>query len=158
MTHLPYWHREFDTLDDLGYAIWMRSTPTSRGAVIVAPPKILPGEVRPVPDGPIPTNEYIGEPEFSPRRYSVIIEKPGSSFTLYIVSMAYDETGWDTEDIAEPFNKMYGAYDGTILHNDKEVRAVVFIPSTLTADWMLEIADWQGSTQELIARFKIIPE
>lgn len=96
---LPDWHREFDTMDTLGFNLYMRSTPTKVSTVsgpqvvIVAPPKIYEDEVRPYPDGPLPSLNYLAEPEYSPRRFSAIKEYPGSKFELFVGSIAYGVPG-----------------------------------------------------------------
>lgn len=172
---LPDWHREFDTMDTLGFNLYMRSTPTKVSTVsgpqvvIVAPPKIYEDEVRPYPDGPLPSLNYLAEPEYSPRRFSAIKEYPGSKFDIFVGTVIYgvpgfdndemniplgpnpgvlDEpgwkhddatSGWDDEDISEPFKKF--------LSNQFLVSCKRTYPDT---HWILQVSDWSGSTQEIL--------
>jgi len=142
MTNIPYWHREFDTMETHGFNVYMRSTPTAHGTIIGAPPKLLPGETHSYPDGPLPSYNTVAPPEYSARRYSVIVEYPGSHFELHIISIAYMEDGWDTGKIDQPFEKYF----------DGQYQTLLTVPTSRTSDWMDDIQDWQGSTQELIAR------
>lgn len=158
-TLIDYWHREYDTMDTLGYNLWMRSTPTYTGEVIVAPVKIHEGELRPYPDGPLPSQNYIAPGSLSDRRYSAIKQYPGNKFELIVGSVVYGvpgfkagnaaspnpeydgyvDTGWESGAINEPFDKFF-ANQFRVLYR------------RVYPDWMDDIDDWTGSAQELLAR------
>lgn len=158
---IDYWHREYDTMGTLGYNLWMRSTPTYHGQVIVAPPKIYEDELRDCPDGPIPVDTYYAEPGLSARRYSAIKEYPGSKYEIMIGSVVYGvpgfkaghpdspnpqydgfvDTGWETDAINEPFDKFFA----------NQFRILYRRPISKT-DWMTDVDDWTGSAQELLNR------
>lgn len=160
-TLIDYWHREYDTMDTLGYNLWMRSTPTYTGQVIVAPVHIRSDEVRDCPDGIIPVDTYYAEPGLSDRRYSAIKEYAGSKYELIIGAVVYGvpgfkagdaqspnpqydgfvDTGWESGAINEPFDKFFA----------NQFRVLYRRPINRT-DWMTDIDDWTGSAQELLAR------
>lgn len=155
---LPSWYRNpaLETEHSLPYALFMRSTPVTHGRVIVPPAPLADGEIRPIPDGPIPTDDYIAPYEFSARRYSVVLVHPGNHFELIIGSTYYGkqgeyegepiESGFDTEDIDEPLKK----------YITKEFKTLYRVPEWKTIDQFVDPEDlmkWDGSAQSLQRMF-----
>lgn len=161
-TLIDYWHSEYNGLVEPGYILWMKSTPTLTGEVIVAPAKIYEGELRDCPDGPIPTDNYYAEPSLSDRRYSAIKQYPNGDFELIVGSVVYGvpgfkagypdspnpqydgfvDTGWESGAINEPFDKFL-ANQFRVLYR-RNIHSQV--------EWMKGVEDWFGSVQELEAR------
>lgn len=99
----------------------MRTTPSFRGVVI--DPK---------------HGNYLGDGEYSPRRYSAILKFNSSSYRLIIGSISYMSDGYDSEDVEEPFEKfLMGSFH---------------ILTAVTVE-MDDIDSWDGSTQMLNRKF-----
>lgn len=121
MALIDYWHREPVLDAPYAFELYMRSTPSWRGVVI--DPKL---------------GNYMGDGEYSNRRYSVILKLNSSTYRLIIGSVSYMSDGFDSEDVEEPFEKfLLGSFH-------------ILMDITVEMD---EVDDWNGSSQQLQTKF-----